>query len=50
MTSSPPVIDLVRGDFYANDVQNSYAWLRENAPVYYDEPNDLYGCRGTKTS
>ncbi len=43
MTSSSPVIDLVRGDFYANDVQNSYAWLRENAPVYYDEPNDLYG-------
>ena len=43
MTSSPPVIDLVRGDFYANDVQNAYAWLRESAPVYYDEPNDLYG-------
>ena len=43
VTSSPPEIDLVRGEFYASDVQRSYAWLRENAPVYYDEKNDLYG-------
>ena len=42
LTASPPSIDLVRGDFYANDVDRSYAWLRENAPVYYDEKNDLY--------
>ncbi len=42
MTQSPPAIDLVRGEFYANDVQRSYAWLRKHAPVYYDAKNDLY--------
>ena len=43
MTSSTPEIDFVRGTFYANDVHSTYQWLRENAPVYYDETNDLYG-------
>jgi cytochrome P450 family 142 subfamily A polypeptide 1 len=38
-----PDIDLVRGDFYANDVHRAYDWLRENAPIYFDEKNDLYG-------
>jgi cytochrome P450 family 142 subfamily A polypeptide 1 len=42
MTVKPPEIDLIRGDFYANDVHTSYAWLRENAPIYYDEKNNLY--------
>ena len=42
MTAPAPTIDLVRGDFYADDVHRSYAWLRENAPVHYDEKNNLY--------
>jgi cytochrome P450 family 142 subfamily A polypeptide 1 len=38
-----PDIDLVRGDFYANDVHRVYDWMRENAPIYRDEKNNLYG-------
>ena len=42
MSENAPEIDLMRGDFYANDVHASYDWMRENAPIYYDEKNNLY--------
>jgi cytochrome P450 family 142 subfamily A polypeptide 1 len=42
LTTIQPEIDLMRGEFYANDVHSTYAWLRDNAPVYFDEKNNLY--------
>ena len=36
-------IDLLDGDFYANGPYEAYAWLRENAPLYWDETNELWG-------
>lgn len=36
-------IDLLDGDLYANGAYDTYAWLRENAPVYWDEQNELWG-------
>ncbi len=29
-------IDLLDGDLYAGDPYATYAWMRENAPVYWD--------------
>jgi cytochrome P450 family 142 subfamily A polypeptide 1 len=44
MTSTDArVIDLLDGDLYAGDPWPTYAWLRENAPVYWDEVNELWG-------
>jgi cytochrome P450 family 142 subfamily A polypeptide 1 len=37
------VIDLLDGDLYAGDPSPTYAWLREHAPVYWDEVNELWG-------
>ena len=37
------VIDLLDGDLYAGDPSPTYAWLREHAPVYWDEGNELWG-------
>jgi cytochrome P450 family 142 subfamily A polypeptide 1 len=36
-------IDLMSGRFYEREPHDAYAWMRSNAPVYYDEPNDLWG-------
>jgi cytochrome P450 family 142 subfamily A polypeptide 1 len=36
-------IDLMSGAFYGREPFDAYAWMRSNAPVYYDEPNDLWG-------
>ncbi|GII00444.1 cytochrome P450 [Planobispora takensis] len=36
-------IDLLDGDMYAGDPGPLYAWLRENAPAYFDEGNGLWG-------
>jgi cytochrome P450 family 142 subfamily A polypeptide 1 len=38
-----PEFDLVSGDFFAGDAHAAYAWMRENEPIYRDEPNDVYG-------
>ena len=38
---TPPVIDLMSGDFYA-DARPAYGWMRENAPLYRDAPNGLW--------
>jgi cholest-4-en-3-one 26-monooxygenase len=35
-------IDLLDGTFYGSDPHEAYAWMRANAPVYYDERNDLW--------
>ena len=35
-------IDLMDGAFYGREPHDAYAWMRANAPVYYDEPNDLW--------
>ena len=36
-------VDLLDGDFYANDPYPTYAWLRENQPLYWDATNELWG-------
>jgi cytochrome P450 family 142 subfamily A polypeptide 1 len=45
VTSAPAHlgIDLLSGAFYGREPHDAYAWMRANAPVYYDEPNDLWG-------
>jgi cytochrome P450 family 142 subfamily A polypeptide 1 len=35
-------IDLMSGEFYGREPHDAYAWMRANAPVYYDEGNDLW--------
>ncbi|MFN3215498.1 MAG: cytochrome P450 [Acidimicrobiales bacterium] len=37
------VIDLLDGDFYVNDPYTTYAWMRANAPAYWDPINELWG-------
>lgn len=41
--STNNAIDLLSGEFYAGDPHNAWTWMRENAPVYYDERNDVWG-------
>jgi len=37
-------IDLLDGQFYAGpELHRHYDWLRENAPVYYDAPRNVWG-------
>ena len=36
-------IDLLDGDFYANSPYATYAWMRDNEPVYWDSINELWG-------
>jgi cytochrome P450 family 142 subfamily A polypeptide 1 len=35
-------IDLMDGAFYGREPHDAYAWMRANAPVYYDAANDLW--------
>jgi cytochrome P450 family 142 subfamily A polypeptide 1 len=37
------VIDLLDGGFYVDDPYAAYRWMRENAPVYWDATNELWG-------
>ncbi|HEX5945479.1 MAG TPA: cytochrome P450 [Acidimicrobiales bacterium] len=37
------VIDLLDGGFYVDDPYSTYRWMRENAPVYWDATNELWG-------
>ncbi len=55
VTSAPQHlgIDLLDGAFYGREPYDAYAWMRANAPVYYDEPNDLFAVasyRGVKAA
>jgi cytochrome P450 family 142 subfamily A polypeptide 1 len=43
MATTTPKIDLLDGAFYVNDPYSTYAWLREHAPAYWDETNELWG-------
>ena len=45
MTSAPPEldIDLLAGRFFAADPYPAFAWMRANAPIYYDEVNEVWG-------
>lgn len=36
-------IDLLDGDFYVDDPYRTYAWMRANAPAYWDATNELWG-------
>src|SRR5262245_7877637 len=36
-------IDLLDGSFYVDDPHEKYTWMRENAPVYFDEKNGVLG-------
>lgn len=36
-------IDLLDGRFYAAGSHPSYAWMRDNEPVYFDERNGVWG-------
>lgn len=38
-----PYINFLDGAFYADRPLDAYAWLRENAPVYFDENSQLWG-------
>jgi cholest-4-en-3-one 26-monooxygenase len=44
VTTAPQAlgIDLMSGPFFGREPHDAYAWMRANAPVYYDEPNDLW--------
>ena len=45
MTTPParPEVRLLDGEFYAGDPHPHFRWLRENAPVYWDESAGLWG-------
>ena len=36
-------IDLLAGEFYKNDPHPAFAWMRANAPVYWDEKGKVWG-------
>jgi cytochrome P450 family 142 subfamily A polypeptide 1 len=36
-------IDLLDGDFYVRDPYPTYAWMRDHAPLYWDDVNELWG-------
>jgi cholest-4-en-3-one 26-monooxygenase len=36
-------IDLLEGGFYVEDPDEKYAWMRANAPVYYDASHNVWG-------
>lgn len=38
-----PDIHLLDGRFYASDPHRYFAWLREHAPVYWDDASQLWG-------
>lgn len=38
-----PDIDLLSGEFHADDPFPAFAWMRRNAPAYFDEANDIWG-------
>ncbi len=40
----PPMpIDLLDGAFYASDPHPAFRWMRERAPIFWDEKNRLWG-------
>lgn len=43
LAASNRTIDLLDGALYANGAYDTYAWLRDNAPLYWDPINELWG-------
>lgn len=43
MTDGTLIVDLMRGEFYADDPHPAFTWMRRNRPVYHDEANDVWG-------
>jgi cytochrome P450 family 142 subfamily A polypeptide 1 len=43
MSIGERTIDLLDGDFYAGGPYETYAWMRDNAPLYWDATNELWG-------
>jgi cholest-4-en-3-one 26-monooxygenase len=38
-----PEIDLMTGTFYTGDPYRAFAWMRRNAPAYWDEKGQVWG-------
>ena len=38
-----PDIYLIQGEFYAGDPHRHFAWMRRNAPLYWDERSGVWG-------
>ena len=38
-----PHVDLVSGDFWGRNPHDELAWMRQHAPVYWDEKNEIWG-------
>jgi cholest-4-en-3-one 26-monooxygenase len=43
MSIGERTVDLLDGDLYAGGAYEVYAWLRDNAPLYWDSINELWG-------
>jgi cytochrome P450 family 142 subfamily A polypeptide 1 len=43
MSIGERTIDLLDGDLYADGPYETYAWMRDNAPLYWDATNELWG-------
>jgi cytochrome P450 family 142 subfamily A polypeptide 1 len=43
MANESRTIDLLDGAFYVEGTYDTYAWMREHAPAYWDETNELWG-------
>ena len=44
MTSGDrPEINLLDGEFYVNSPYDTFAWLRNNEPIFWDAKNELWG-------
>ena len=43
VTSDQRTIDLLDGEFYTTNPYPTYAWMRDNAPAYWDSINELWG-------
>lgn len=42
-TPAGTAIDLLDGEWYANGPYDTYAWMRDEAPLYWDPINELWG-------
>jgi cytochrome P450 family 142 subfamily A polypeptide 1 len=40
---APPEIDLLSSELYGDVARRTYEWMRREAPVYFDERNELWG-------
>jgi cytochrome P450 family 142 subfamily A polypeptide 1 len=43
MSTTRLTVDLMSGEFYADDPHAAWTWMREHEPVYRDEANDVWG-------